>query len=236
MLDGILASEVSAMFRTSTVVAAVFAFSTADAQLVEPGQTSEQVNLEAQPPLGAQAFGDAFQPFPRPYAANTAGQPVIKSALDVYRTDPKLQFGLTLTPTFGIELGFANLLSRGFHYLDDSRPAEKAGVLGDHGFSSYAAAKFTVPVTERFTAYSKLGIAHSESKMRERPNQPRQTQLAKDPIPAADTGPYASVGAQYKLNAKAALSGEVVKSGSSATKWPGASNATGVSTRLKIGF
>lgn len=224
------------MFRMSIVTPAVFAFTSAHAQLVEPGQTPEQAKLEARPPLASQALRNAFQPFPRPYIVNTEDKPAFKSQFDIYRTDPKLQFGLDLTPTFGIELGFANLLSRGFHYVDDSRPAEKAGVLGDHGFSSYAAARFTLPVTERFTAYSKLGIAHSESKVRERPNQPRQTPVGKDEIPTSDTGPYASVGAQYKLNDKAALSGEVVKSGSSATKWPGASNATGVSTKLKIGF
>lgn len=221
------------MIRTSLAAVAVLAFGSAHAQLVEPGQTPEPAKLEARPPLASQAFRDAFQPFPRPYAFNTAGQPVIRSPFDLYRTDPKLEFGLDLSPVFGIELGFANLLSRGFHYVEDGRASEKAGVLGDRGFRSHVAARFTLPVTDRFTAYSKLGIAHSEARVRERPGLPG---AEKSPVPRSDTGPYASVGAQYKLNDKASLSGEVVKSGNSATKWPSTSNGTGLSTKLKIGF
>jgi hypothetical protein len=51
-----------------------------------------------------------------------------------------------------------------------------------------------------------------------------------------DLGPYANVGARYKLNDRATISGEITRAGDTANKWGGAANATGASATLKLGF
>ena len=166
------------------------------------------------------------QPFPLPYINSEV--PVLQSnPLHTYRSDPKLVLGFDLTPNLGFEAGFANLYSRGFHYVDmEGRPDEREGVLGNHGFTSYLAAKLEVPVGERLSAYGKLGVAYSERDTRD---------AAARPLKEGDAGPYANVGARYKLTQRATVSGEYQRAGDT-KKWGGDTNANGIGAKLHLGF
>jgi opacity protein-like surface antigen len=200
------------------LAAALLAVGSAQAQLVDqPSPPQFEVRIPAQ----AQPFAGSFQVFPRSYMRNETAIPDVKLFED-YRTDPKLRAGYDLTPTLAIEAGYANLFSRGFRHVDYGRADERAGALGAKGFSSYLAGKYMVPVGERFTAYGKLGVAVSERKTRDKTD--------------VDVGPYANVGARYKLSEKASVTGEYEHYGDSARKWGGATNATGVNAKLKLGF
>lgn len=193
----------------------------ARAQLLEP---SSPPTLKAETPP-SQVFGKVQQPFPRTYLNNDTA-PLVNNLHPNFRTDPKLVGGIDLTPNLGIETGFSNLFSQGFHYMDERRNDERNGALGNDGFASYLAAKVTVPVGERFSAYGKVGLAYS---------------LRESTVDAAtqrdiDVGPYASVGAKYKLNDKASLVGEYQKQGDTGQKWQNSTNANGISAKLKLGF
>ena len=167
------------------------------------------------------------QPFPLPYTTNEATKEILYNRFPMfneYRTDPKLVLGFDLTPNFGLEAGYTNLFSRGFHYADiEARHENREGALGQGGFTSYAAVKLTVPVNDRLTAYSKFGIAYSE----------RDT-FARS-VKDADAGPYANVGAHYKLSDRATLSGEYQRTGDT-KKWGNDTNANGVGAKLNLGF
>jgi hypothetical protein len=205
------------------LAAASFAAAGAQAQLVEPAAAPQ---LRRQPQPQDQAFAKSFRPLPRPYVANEADTPDSKLFPD-YRSDPKLRAGFDLNPYFAIETGYQNLYSRGFHYADPGRPHEREGALGSNGSASYIAGKLTIPVDERFTAYGKVGVADSDRKI----HDSRSTSLRE-----ADIGPYANVGARYKLNDKASISAQYEKFGDSANKFGNDGNASGVSAKLKIGF
>lgn len=190
---------------------------------------SAQAQLLKLPPSEFQAQTltlSRTQPFPLPYINNET--PVLQdNPLRTYRSDPKLVAGFDLNRNFGFEAGFSNLFSRGFHYVDvDAHPEEREGVLGNHGFTSYLAAKLTVPIGERLSTYGKVGIAYSERETRD---------AAARPVKDADAGPYANVGARYKLTDKATLSGEYQRAGDT-KKWGGDSNANGVGAKLHLGF
>jgi hypothetical protein len=182
------------------------------------------------PPMSenaAKPFSVSDKPFT--YLNNGANQStsIYDSAFGSYRTDPKLMAGLQISPHFALETGYGNLFSRGFHFVDYGRSDERAGALGTRGFSSYVAGKLTVPLGEQLSAYGKLGLAYSQRETHDR---------AGLRVSDADVGAYANVGARYKLNDRAAISGEITRAGDTANKWGGASNATGASAALKVGF
>jgi hypothetical protein len=149
------------------------------------------------------------------------------TAFDSYRTDPKLMVGVQLNPNLAVETGYTNLFSRGFHFVDYGRSDERSGALGTRGFSSYVAGKLAVPLGEQVSAWGKLGIAYSQQVSHDR---------AGLRVRDGDVGAYANVGARYKLNDRISVSGELTRSGDTANKWGGASNATGASATLKVGF
>jgi hypothetical protein len=193
----------------------------AQAQMLEQPSSP---TLQAQTPA-AQVFGKLVQPGARAYLRNeTANDP--DGLHPDYRTDAKLIGGIDLTPNLGIEAGLSNLYSRGFHYVLEGDAAGRAGAMGSNGVASYLAAKATAPVGERFSAYGKLGIASS---MR---NASEKGQTLTD----IDAGPYAAVGAHYKLSEKASLSTEYQRQGDTGKKWGNDTNANGVSAKLKLGF
>jgi hypothetical protein len=205
------------------LAAAGFAASSAQAQLVEPSNAPQ---LQRPTQAQDQAFARSFQPMPRPYIRN---EDVISDAklFSEYRVDPKLKAGLDLNPYFSIETGYQDLFTRGFHYAYPGSPSELEGALGSYGSAGYAAVKLTVPVDDRLTAYGKLGIAGTR-------------RLLHDSLTTSvwegDIGPYAHLGAKYKLNDKAAVSAQYEKFGDSAKKFGNASNASGTSTKLNLGF
>ncbi|WP_084676934.1 outer membrane beta-barrel protein [Massilia niastensis] len=163
-----------------------------------------------------------IQPVPRAYGANETDNPNDKLIPGGYRTTPKLVGGFQFSPNLAIEGGYVDLRNRGFHYVEEGRADERAGALGVDGFSSYAAGKYSVPLTERLTAYGKLGIAYSQRKARRGD--------------ASDTGPYSGVGAQYKLSDQATVTAEYVSYGNPAKQLGRSSNAEGLKAKLKVGF
>jgi hypothetical protein len=205
------------------LAAAGFAAASAQAQLVEPS-SAPRLQRPAQPQ--DQAFARSFQPMPRPYMRNEA---VISDAklFSEYRVDPKLKAGLDLNPYFSIETGYQNLFSRGFHYPYPGSPDELEGALGSYGSAGYAAIKLTVPVDDRLTTYGKLGIAATGRLL----HDSRTTSVRE-----GELGPYANLGARYKLNDKASVSAQYEKFGDSAKKFGNDSNASGTSAKLHLGF
>jgi opacity protein-like surface antigen len=204
--------------------AAIFAAGSAQAQLLDQPAPPQLRNAD---PAQSQPFAGSFRPFPRPYKIENETPISYDTIFDSYRTDPKLLAGVELSPNLALETGFVNLFSRGFHFVEYGRADERAGALGTKGFSSHFAGKLTVPVGERFSAYGKLGVAYSQRKASDGAGN-----SARD----IDVGPYANVGARFKLNEKASVSGEFTRFGNTANKWGGETNATGVSTKLKVGF
>lgn len=174
-----------------------------------------------QPQAPSKAFEPAFQPFPRTYGGNQAADPSAVSHKG-FRTDPRLLGGVELAPGLAVEAGYVNGFDRGFHAIDEGRPEEVAGALGKQGYSMHVAGKVSVPLTERLSAYGKLGVAHSERRARG--------------IEASDTGLYTGFGARYKLGENAGIDAEVGRHGNAASKWGSVTNADAVKARVKIGF
>ena len=109
--------------------------------------------------------------------------------------DAKIFGGVDFSNNLGVEAGYVNFSSRDYHY-----PEEWTGIPGGvnvstKGYGAYVAGKYTVPINERFSAYGKLGLAHSQRKWNNDYN-------------ASDNDVYAGVGAQYKLNDTLSLVGE----------------------------
>jgi len=101
-----------------------------------------------------------------------------------YHVSPKLYGGYEFTPNWGVEAGYTQ-----FHERSDY-----------NSNGSYIAGKYTVPIDERFSAFGKLGLQHSE-----RTNWSRQTER--------DNGLYGGIGVQYALNRNLALSAEYERYG-----------------------
>ncbi|MGH8855004.1 MAG: outer membrane beta-barrel protein [Telluria sp.] len=205
---------------------ALFAAGAAQAQLVETPST--RLEAETGGRFGPLAAG--FKRYSPLYGGNETANPNDRQ-FHGFRTDPRLVIGVAFNDYLALETGYSHLRDEGFHKIDGGavESAVAAGALGVKSHTTYVAAKLTVPVNERLSAYGKLGIAHSEAK-----NDgflPRHHPL----FGTSGRGAYGAVGAKYKLNDKATLSGEVVKNGS-ATNFGRASNASGVKGSIGLGF
>lgn len=198
------------------LITAAFVSGSAQAQLA-PG--SPPPTLQPQAP--AKVFEPSFQPFPRAYGSNQAATPN-DSMHKGFRTDPRLVGGIELAPGLALEAGYVNGFDRGFHAIDEGRPEEVAGALGNQGYSMHVAGKVSVPLGERLSAYGKLGVARSARK-------------AYGNI-ATDTGLYTGVGARYKLGENADIDAEAGRHGQAASKWSNVTNADAVRARVRIGF
>jgi hypothetical protein len=201
--------------------AALFAASGAHAQLVDPAPPSRQ----AQPSLEARAFAKIPAPYERAYLRDEGEHPFTK-LFDGYRTDPRLVGGINLNRYLALEAGYRERKDRGFHAIDPHDPLDTVGALGVRGFHSYLAAKATLPVTDRLSAHGALGVAYSE----------RRGTDAVGKNGNVDVGAYTRLGAQYRLNEKAAVNVESQNFGNSAQKWGKDTNGSGVNAKLKLGF
>ena len=198
-------------------VVGVFAAGGAEAQLVAEAASPR---LQTEPAARVKPAAPQLAPHSRAYATNDATKPNDK-LFTGFRTDPKLVLGYELAPNFALETGLTELHDRGFHRTEQDRPSEAAGAVGSKGFSSYAAARYSLPLDERLSVYGKAGIAYHQRRLRG----------ATD----SDTGAYGAVGAQYKLGDKASASAEYQYSGSPAKTFQGA-NAQGLKAKVGIGF
>ena len=115
--------------------------------------------------------------------------------VDAHKADGKLFAGYNFDEKLGVEAGVTN-----FHKTDFQR----AGVNGStEGYGTYVAAKYTMPVNEQLSAYGKLGVQHSERKL--------NTTVGN--FKDKDSGAYAGLGVQYKLNQDTALVAEYERYG-----------------------
>ena len=173
-----------------------------------------------------------IQPVPRTYMGNEAETGGLryqdKSAFGVYVSDPKLFAGVSLSPYFAIETGYANLYTRGFHFADYARPDEVNGALGTKGSNSYLAARLNVPVNDQFSAYGKLGVAVSERVTHDK--------TLRNTVSDIDVGPYVGMGARYKVSEKATVSAGYEQYGNSAKKWGSETNNSGLQAKFRMGF
>jgi OOP family OmpA-OmpF porin len=71
--------------------------------------------------------------------------------------------------------------------------------------SFYAAAKYTIPLSERSSVYGKLGLAHTEQKY--------SSQAPGWNFKESDNGLYAAAGAKFKLTEKVSLYAEIERNG-----------------------
>lgn len=120
-------------------------------------------------------------------------------------TNLKLFGGYDFNERWGIELGTNKLGGWG---LDQSAPLNSL-TTNFRGRSSYLAAKFTAPVTDRLSIQSKLGVAHNRGKMH------FNTSGIPGPIDIRESseGLYAGLGLKYRLTPKVALMLEAERSG-----------------------
>jgi len=137
------------------------------------------------------------------------------TTVDAHKADGKLFGGYNLTDKLGIEAGWTN-----HHETDFARGNVRGST---EGYGTYVAAKYTMPVNEKVSAYGKVGISHNERKL--------NTNVAS--FKDTDTSGYGGVGVEYKLNQNASLVAEYERYGK--TKDYGA-RANVWSAGLKYGF
>lgn len=211
----------------------------ARAQLAEA--PSSRLEAEAGTRFGPLAEG--FKRYSPVYGGNETANPNDK-LFQGFRTDPRLVLGVKLNKYLSVETGYSFLEDKGFHRIDTfgSGPAEAALAAGDlfaKSHTTYAAAKLSIPVTERLSAYGKVGVAHSVVKndgfMSPQRAQAIAAGRSADVGKETGSGPYGAIGARYKLNDRTTISGEV-RSNGSATPFGRASNASGVKGSVGIGF
>ncbi|WP_198119978.1 porin family protein [Massilia rhizosphaerae] len=142
---------------------------------------------------------------------------------DSRHADAKIFGGIDFSNNLGIEAGYVNF-SRQERQFSEQQTGISGGVTGvTKGYGTYLAAKYTVPINDRFSAYGKLGVSHNERQYKS--NVGSNTDI--------DNGVYAGLGAQYKLNENLSLVGEFEQYGEG--KRLGA--RAGVwSAGLKVGF
>lgn len=118
---------------------------------------------------------------------------------DSRNADAKIFGGVDFSNNLGVEAGYVNFSSRDRQYSEALTGVPGGVKTTTKGYGAYVAAKYTVPITDRFSAYGKLGLAHSQRKWH---NDIGYSATEND------NDVYAGVGAQYKLNDTLSLVGE----------------------------
>lgn len=216
------------MHAKGILLAAALLAGGAQAQALDASAPAPRLSAEPGGTYGPLAKG--FKRYQPMYGGNDTANPNDR-LFPGFRTDPRLVIGYAFTPYLALEGGYAHLHDAGFHKFDPYDPAEaavSAGALGMKDHTTYVAGKLTLPVTDRLTAYGKLGVSRSTIKG----SGFSQPELEAD---RTSSGLFGAVGASYKLNDRATLKGEV-RSNGSADKFGGASNASGVRGSVGFGF
>jgi OOP family OmpA-OmpF porin len=131
-----------------------------------------------------------------------SGAGVTKLDSDGWKASGKVFGGYEFTPNVAAELGYTDLRNSDFSYTQNG-----SSVKGySNGYGAYVAGKYTMPVNDQFSAYGKLGVAYSKRKLVEDGGA-----RVKD----KDTGAYAALGAEFKLNQNVSLIGEYERYGKS---------------------
>lgn len=161
-----------------------------------------------------------WQPRARIYGKNLAENPNARLHKGTFKTDPRLLFGIELSPNWGLEAGYMNLFDRGFHRVEERDPGDTAGALGTNGSSTHVAVKYSMEITDQLSAYGKVGIAYSE--------------VTKDDG-KTETGLYTGIGARLKINDRMWIGVEYGNHGGS-LKSLGDSNSNAVKVDVGIRF
>lgn len=213
--------------------AALLLIGSAQAQLAD----APAPRLEAEPGGRFGPLAAGFKRYEPVYGGNETANPNDRQ-FQGFRTDPRLVIGYAFNTYLAVETGYSHLRDEGFHKIDPG-PAESAvaaGALGAKSHTTYVAAKLTLPVTDRLTAYGKLGLAQStvtnDGFVTEK--QAKRRQSGGVFAGETSTGAYGALGAKYKLNDRATLSGEVRTNGS-ADKFR-VSNGSAVQGSVGFGF
>lgn len=118
---------------------------------------------------------------------------------DSRHADAKIFGGVDFSNNVGVEAGYVNFSNQDRQYSQESTGIPGGVKASTKGYGAYVAAKYTVPISERFSAYGKLGLAHSQRKWKNDVGYASTD---------SDNGVYAGLGAQYKLNENIAVVGE----------------------------
>lgn len=166
------------------------------------------------------AFDQIPQSGSRGYGKNVAENPNDRLFKGMFKTDPKLLFGVELSPNWALEAGYVNLYDRGFHRVDERDTGDTAGALGANGSSTHVAVKYTMPITDQLSAYGKVGVGHSEMVRGDR---------------KAETGIYTGAGAKLKVNDRMTIRGEYGSHGGGLKSF-GNSNSNSIKADVGIRF
>lgn len=163
------------------------------------------------------------QSFPRVYGGNLSANPNDRLFGGLFKTDPRLLMGVAMTPALAFEAGYVNLLDQGFRPVNERDPEDTTGAIGLRGFNLHVAAKVTQPLSERLSAYGKLGVAHSQNR--------------RGVVRGVDTGLYTGVGARYQVSERVTLDGSFENHGHAAERFDNATNSSSrVKANLSLGF
>jgi len=200
----------------SSVALILLCMGSAQAQLAgQDTNIKERFGLEPTP------FEKALQAAPKIDGQSLSDNPNDRSFNGMFKTDPKLLFGVGIAPGWSLEAGYVNLFDRGFHRIDERDARDTAGALGINGFSTHAAAKYSFPMTERLSAYGKLGIAYSRA--------------AGHGDSASQTGLYTGIGARLQVSERVTVGVEYGSYGAG-VKSLGKSNANQLKAEVGITF
>lgn len=217
--------------------AAMLAATCAQAQVVEQPLRNGKPYSTPMRATTQESFDKAFQPYPHSYGGNEAAHPNDRLFSALFKRDPRLVGGYQLTRNLAVEGTYVRLLDRGFHLVDPFEPEEVPNVLDFNNFSGSLAVKYSLPLSDKLSAYGKAGLSHSVM-------TPRRNAVALDTEfgesekvrrKEVDTGVFVGVGAQYKVNDRTTLDVQQGTYGNTA-RWGSATNASGVRANLKVGF
>jgi OOP family OmpA-OmpF porin len=148
----------------------------------------------------AQTATTAADTAPHAYIGISKGRVKDSISGDRKRTT-KIFGGYEFDQHWGVEAGYTDLGKTGF-YVPQADYLAHAEM---KSFGVYAAAKYTAPLTERSSVYGKLGLSHTESKLRA--NAPGWNDTERH------DGLYAAAGLQYKLTEKVSMFAEYERYG-----------------------
>jgi OOP family OmpA-OmpF porin len=140
----------------------------------------------------AMAAAQAQDTYTQPKAYVGVGVATAKNnQSDDYKAGGKIYGGYQVNQMWAAEAG----------YTDFGDHDAANGTTKGNGY--YVAGKATMPINDRFSAYGKLGVQHSE----------RKFNSALVNVKDTDTGAYGALGVQYNLNQKVALVAEYERYG-----------------------
>lgn len=202
-------------FVHSALALALLAVGGAQAQVVEQSADIDHRLGKTSAPAET-----AWQPRARTYGRNVAENPNDRLYKGMFKTDPRLLFGIELSPNWALEAGYVNLFDRGFHRVDERDPGDTAGALGANGSSTHAAVKYGLAVTDQLSAYGKVGIGYSAVNRGDR---------------KSETGLYTGVGARLEMNDRTSIGAQYGSHGRG-LKSLGNSNSNAVKADVGIRF